>query len=271
MIAKEIKRKFLNYYEDKDEKLFVSSLLDKLNKVETCGYVVHTQFLNQNEVNISSMILNTLKSNWYLYKPFEDTSKFVIFLIPDNYCDYDIKNIIKENITFFKVSSFSNNILLKHRECMGTIYSLGLNEKMIGDIFVVDGICYFFCFKNNEQFFYNNLNKISKYDVRIEKINAQDEHIANIIKVNYENIQIITPSLRVDSILSKIFKLSRSETNLKIKNGNLFINSKEMYFCAYEVKEDDIVSFRKYGKIKIGKIVRSTKSGKIVLEVMRYK
>lgn len=40
-----------------------------------------------------------------------------------------------------------------------------------------------------------------------------------------------------------------------------------MFFPAYIVKENDIVSFKRCGKIKIGKVLRYTKSGKIVVNV----
>jgi hypothetical protein len=43
-----------------------------------------------------------------------------------------------------------------------------------------------------------------------------------------------------------------------------------MFFVAYTVKEGDIISFKRCGKIKIGKILRYTKSGKIVLNNKKY-
>ncbi len=43
-----------------------------------------------------------------------------------------------------------------------------------------------------------------------------------------------------------------------------------MFFPAYIVKENDIVSFKRCGKIKIGKVLRYTKSGKIVVNVKKY-
>lgn len=78
------------------------------------------------------------------------------------------------------------------------------------------------------------------------------------------------PSLRVDVILAEVFFLSRNEAKQKIQNGDLYVNSHSIFFVAYTVKEGDIISFKRCGKIKIGKILRYTKSGKIVLNNKKY-
>ena len=150
---------------------------------------------------------------------------------------------------------------------MGTIYSIGIKEDMIGDIFVYNDNCYVFCFKKNEQYILNNITRVGRVDVSITVLSFYADEVKNI-KPQFKSFDVIISSLRVDVVLSSIFALSRNEVKGKIKNGDLFVNSKEMYFVAYEVKDN--ISFRKCGKVKIGNILRNTKSGKVVLKIYKY-
>ena len=129
--------------------------------------------------------------------------------------------------------------------------------------------CYLSCLKQAEEYILNNLSRVAKSDVRLETIDVFSKEVQSI-KLNLKNMEVIIPSLRVDVILSEVFCLSRSEIKAKIQNGDLCINSKEMFFVAYEVKYNDIISFRKCGKLKIGNVLRNTKSGKIVLSIEKY-
>lgn len=268
MINKELKFKILNYYDKKEDRVFASTIIDKINRFEENNYLIHTSFVDLNEKNIAISILNKLDVYYYIFSPLNDTSRFVIFLIPEYMRKQDIESIVSEYISVIKIKPTSR-AKLTHREYMGTIYSLGLKEEMIGDIFVENNICHLFCFNKNKEYIFNNLNKVSKYDVSLTLLNVYSDEVKNI-KVNYKNMEVIVLSKRVDAVLSEVFLLSRNLVKQKIQNGDLFVNSKEMFFAAYELKENDIVSFRKCGKVKIGKTLRITKSGKTVLSISKY-
>ena len=182
--------------------------------------------------------------------------------------DKSVSNIINNYISVIKITPKTKG-KITHRDYMGTIYSLGLKEDMIGDIFVNNDLCYFFTFKTNEEYFLNNLSKVARSDISTEVLDVYSDEVMSI-KQNFKKLDVTVPSLRVDVVLSEVYNLSRSETKNKINNGDLFVNSKEMFFVAYEVKENDIVSFRKCGKLKVGIVERITKSGKIVLNIQKY-
>lgn len=265
MISKEIKSKILNYYDKKEDKIFAGAIIDKVNKFETSNYMVCTNFLNMKEKEIAVSILNKQDINYYLFNPLKDTERTVIFIFPEY---LDIEEILYKYITVIKVVPKVKG-KITHREYMGTIYSLGLREDMIGDIFVCNDSCYLFCLKQIEKYILNNLSKVAKTEVNLESLDLYSKEVKSI-KLNLKHMEVIIPSLRVDVILSEVFCLSRSEVKTKIQNGDLCINAKEMFFVAYEVKHKDIISFRKCGKFKIGNVLRNTKSGKFVLTIDKY-
>lgn len=268
MINKEQKIKLLNYYDKKEDKIFVSYLIDKVNKFDLNNKLNYTYFLDLNEKEIAIFILKKIDIEFYLFNPLEDTSRFVIFFIPKYMTYNDVTNVIAKYIAVIKISPILKAKLL-HKDYMGGIYSLGLKENVIGDIFVLNNICYLFCFEKNKEYILNNLTKVSKYDVNSEVLEIFSNEVKNI-KVKYKTIEVIVSSLRIDTVLSEVFLLSRNEVKQKIQNGDLYINCKEMFFVAYLVKNKDIVSFKKCGKIKIGEVLRNTKSGKFVLIIYKY-
>lgn len=265
MLSKEQKNKILNYYDKKEDKIFAGAIIDKVKKFESSNHLVCTNFLNIKEKEIAVSILNKLNVNYYLFNALEDTERTVIFIYPEY---IDIENYIDKYICVIKIIP-KTKAKITHREYMGTIYSLGLKEDMLGDIFVYNDFCYLFCLKQAEDYILNNLNKVAKSEVSLEKLDVYCNEVQSI-KLNLKYMEVIIPSLRVDVILSEVFCLSRSEVKTKIQNGDLFINSKEMFFVAYEVKTKDIVSFRRCGKFKIGNVLRNTKNAKTVLGIEKY-
>ena len=265
MIERDIRNKILNRYSDKEEKIFVSNLIGLINKFLINDYIVHTKFLNLNEKSIAISILKYLNVNYKIYENNEYSEKVVIFLIPEY-----LKNeeIYSNYITCLKVIPSVKNKLL-HKDYMGSIYSLGITDENIGDIFLKDSNAYFFIFNENLDYFKYNLSYVGRISVKLEFIDINKDEIKDL-KIDYNSININVLSLRVDIILAEIYNLSRNEVKNKIENGDLFINSKQVYFIAENVKENDIISFKRCGKIKVGNIIGNTRSGKIILNVKKY-
>ena len=226
MIGKECKAHLLNRYVKKEEKILVGSVIDKANKTEISNHLVYTNFLDMNEKNIVVEILNKFDIRYYLFKPLQDTSRFVILFLPEYIDIENVEDIASEYIVVLKIVSKSKDVIT-HREYMGAIYSLGLKEDMIGDIFVYENNCYLFCFKQNETYILDNLTKVAKSYVDITSLNPFDDEVRKI-KLNIKSIDIIVPSLRIDVVLSELFNLTRNSTQAKINNGALFVNSIEM-------------------------------------------
>lgn len=268
MVSKEDKEAILNRYTKKEEKLLASFVIDKINKFENTGYVTFTYFLDLNEKQITIDILNKLKIKYNVFSPIQDISRFVVFLVPDYFNDNDIYEMYSKYITCIKVVGIKRQPFT-HSQCMGTIYSLGIKREMLGDIFVFNKACYFFAFKSIEKYILSNLGKIAKIEVNTSILELNSDEIRNI-HIDFKSVDIIVSSLRIDTILAEVFKLSRNEVKEKINKGYLYINSKEMYFVAYSVIQGDIISFKHFGKFKVGNVIRSTKSGKTVINIQKY-
>lgn len=263
MITKENKTKILERFENKGEKILVSSILDKAYRFEKNNKMEYTYFLNLNEFNIISEILNYFKIEYYVYRSNEYSNKKIIFFIPEYI--QDKKALVEEYVTCLKIKTNAKN-KLQHKDYMGSIYNLGLKNEFIGDVFVINNECYTFVIKSAKEYILNNLTKVGRNNVTIEVLGIYSEEIKNI-NVNILYKEFIVPSLRVDVVCSLVFNLSRNETKEKIQKGDLCINDKIIYYSSKNLEKEDIVSFRKCGKIIIKENLRNTKSGNIVLKI----
>lgn len=267
MLTKQDRSKMLEKIKDKDDKMLISKVIDKANKSELSDIMTYTNFLDLFELNSITPILNNLKISYRVLELNDNTEKKNIVFMPQNMQDNidDIKNDI---LACIKIEPKSKDIL-KHKDYMGSIYSLGLKREVIGDIFVQNSCGYLICIKTAKEYILNNLFKVSNQNVMVKEVNILSEEVQTL-DVEFKDIKIISPSMRADAILSEVYNLSRSEVKDKISRSDLYINSKNSFYGSELLEENDIVSFRKYGKIKIGPIIRTTKNDKIEISIKKY-
>lgn len=267
MITKQDRAKILERYNSKEDKIFISNILDKAYRFERENKLIHTNFLNLNEISIISSILNELNVEYFTYSVNEYVNKKCIFFIPD-YIYERSDSFFSEFITCIKILPNIKGKLL-HKDYMGAIYSLGLKHEMLGDIFAYEDRAYVFCINSVSNYICDNLFKVANQEVKLEKI-ALDTQEVKSLNVNLISKEYIIPSMRVDALLSVVYNLSRSETKEKIIKGDLYINDKNIFYPNTILKKDDIVSLKKCGKLKMGDLLRKTKSENLVVNVFKF-
>ncbi len=115
----------------------------------------------------------------------------------------------------------------------------------------------------------NSLFKVSNSEVKIQILNINLNEIVSL-NIETKKEEYIVTSNRVDTCLSIIYNISRSETKNKINKGDLYINDKNIFFNDTKLQPNDVISFRGFGKFKYDKILRNTKSGNLVVQIYKY-
>lgn len=265
MIDKKSKIGILDSIKDKDERILMSSILDKAIRFEKSNIVSFTNFLNLNELNIAKKILDYFNVKYTIFSVNSSAEKKNIAFIPDYFIN-DKEKVFSEHVSCLKISSKAR---LLHKDYMGAIYSLGVKREFIGDIIVNEIGAYFFCMKTIEDYFLLNLTNVGRQDVKIEVLDINSSEVKKL-SLKFIEKEYIIPSFRVDALLSEVYNLSRNETKDKILRGDLFINDKNVFYPNTIIKKDDIISFKKCGKLKIGDEIRKTKSSNIVIKIFKY-
>ena len=77
----------------------------------------------------------------------------------------------------------------------------------------------------------------------------------------YEELKGTVASVRLDTVLSLAYPLSRSKVTGLIEGARVFVNGKLVTSNGYRLKEGDILSVRKMGRIGYNGIPSETKKG----------
>lgn len=209
-----------------------------------------TSFLDSKQQKLVKSKLK--KSDYKIYLPYKDAEKVI----------YYAKE--KPNVLLYEIKS-KNKLL--HQEIMGTLFSLGIDPSMYGDILIIDNHYYIYILDIIENYLLTNLDKIKNNKVELIKL---DIDYLKDYEREYETIELIVSSNRIDTILSRLIHTSRDTITSKIKDKEILVNydyPKNSYF----LKENDIFSIRRYGKYKYIGIINKTKKDNIVVRIYKYK
>ncbi len=223
----------------------IEKIIDSLNNR---GY---TNFLNPKDFMLVKGKLH--KNEYKIFELYKDSNKVILY---------------KKEIPNIKLYKIVTDIELRHQDILGTIFSLGVNEDMFGDIFKHQGNYYLFLEQTLEDYFKYNLIEIKNN--KIELIET-DIEISNEFKQEYNKKEYIVTSLRIDNIVSTITNQSRNQVLEKFKNNEIILNYQEEIKPTRILKENDIFSIKRYGKFKFSKILKETKKGSLIIEILEYK
>ena len=222
-------------------------LIEKtINKLYSNGY---TFFLNPRDLN---EVTSHLKKNSYdIFKPYE----------------YSEKNIIYQKLPKVILLEIKINASLRHQDILGSLFALKIDEGLFGDIIIIGNKYYFYTFENMKIFFETEFTKIGRNNITLEEKEAGflDDYIPE-----YEELRLITSSLRIDSIAAKIVHSNRDEVKKLIKDKKIAHNYELLKNGAKVLKIGDTFSIRKYGKYKFDSIIANTKKDNLIINILKY-
>lgn len=266
------KQSILEKYKKPQDKLLISKFFDKVelsnknNKIET------TDYLNELEQNIIKKVINLAEiSNFKFYGGIEDADRKICIIYPEKMADIFERNNFKYDTLFsvFRIIVPEKDFLnYNHSVYLGGIIKLGVKREKIGDIIVYNNRADIIVKKETEKFLYSSLKTLNRFK-GAEILNIRLDEIINIEK-KFEEIKIITSSLRIDNIVSELAKTSRNKANEIMKQEKVLINYEIETKNTKQIKEKDVVTIRGKGKFIINQIVGNTKKGNIIIIVKKY-
>ena len=266
------KQEILNKYDNEEDKLLVSKVLDKLEFVQKKNSIETTDFLDMHQKTVAEKVLKSQKiTNYICYGGYSNAERVMIIIYPEKLEDvfnnkqYDFNNIVRV-IRVILPNEMKGKY--SHRDYLGAVIKVGLKREKVGDIIVnLDGADLIVS-KDISKYIvdsFKELTRFSKSDIYEESIEK-----LNITEPKTEVLNIIIPSMRMDSIVSELIRTSRSKALEIINAERVFVNSEVITKNSKMLKENDMITVRGKGRFKIIKILNSTKKGNLVLEVEKY-
>ncbi|OZM58518.1 RNA-binding protein [Lottiidibacillus patelloidae] len=240
----------------KDEHDFVDQVLDWKNQVATQYAYKLTDFLDPREQKILSDLIgknDEIKVSFWGGASFVERKRAIIY---PSYYEVSTSDFM---CTSFKVNYATKFVSIEHRNVLGSLMSLGVKREKFGDVIIEEETVQFVIDTQISDYVKVNLNKIGKASVKL--IEVDSEELAKG-QEQWHEVTATVSSLRLDAILSEVYKLSRQKIVPLIKSGATKVNWKVIEQPSYECKENDLLSVRGFGRAKILEINGKTKKEK---------
>jgi len=155
---------------------------------------------------------------------------------------------------------------LSHRDVLGALMNLGIERSLLGDIVIKESCCYVMCLTRIADFIICELSRIRHTDVTC----SLSETIPEDAAPDLLELSLIVTSLRADGLVSKVFHLSRNESDMMFSRKMVFVNGREVPKSSANLKPGDVVSVRGYGKFRFSDVSHETKKGNLSVTVYKY-
>ncbi len=233
----------LQHYTESEE-TFVRNVFHFFEEVSLYEYPKEIGFCDPNEQQIINNLVSHFSLKLAFNGGFENAERKLVMICPEEY-------IYPPEVAMYELLYNRKFNQLEHRHIMGTLYNMGINERLIGDIIVSeDGRVQIIIAKALEdklpllQTRYGNIPV--KYEL-LEEITISSKPARNAIRSS--------KTTRLDSICKALTHQSRSSMNKEIKKGNVHVNHKQIKAPTFNIEVDDIVSIRGYGRAHIVDII----------------
>ncbi len=248
-----------------EDKLLVAKILDKIKLVESRNRVENSDFLDLAQKNLLQGILEKRKvENYRFFGGYEQAERTMLVLFPNTYMEAtkiysQIMSVIRITLPKELWKTY------EHRNYLGAIMKLGVKREKVGDILVRDNGADIVVSTDIEKFLLSSLIDLTRFKKsQIEKVDIGN---INVVEKEKQILKINVPSMRLDAIVGELARVSRNDANNYIEQERVFVNFKQELRKTRLVEEGTIITIRGKGRFTISKVLGTTKSNRINLEV----
>jgi RNA-binding protein YlmH len=156
---------------------------------------------------------------------------------------------------------------LTHRDYLGALINLGIERKVLGDIFVSEKCAYLFCEASIADFICDGLTRVKHTAVTVSSADQIPEDAAPHLVPR--SVQI--PSERIDALISAVLRLSRSSGQDLLKSGRVFVDGRLCESSSKVLSPGSVISVRGHGRFIYDGLERTTKKGRMAVKIREYK
>lgn len=248
-----------------EQELCKKRLLDLSRQADRKNIVTFSDFLNLNEQNIYHSTERELYTQTKMYGGYDGAERQMVAFIPDALMfswDYPIRCILASP----QYPKYAET--LTHRDLLGALINLGIDRGKLGDIVCRDGSYYIFCEENLHTFIMDHLTKV-KHTVMTLTVMTETTDVS--FCPEFEEVDELIASNRIDCIIAKAYHFSRSEAAEYLSGERVFVNGRCMTNCNHSCESGDIVSVRGKGRFIFETSQTLSKKGKLKVRFRFYK
>lgn len=171
-------------------------------------------------------------------------------------------------LTALEVEYNRKFITLKHGDIYGALNNIGLEQGVYGDIIHDENSRWQFFVKNeNTADIITQIERIGRNKVRL--VELEQKNIIQPVDEGTTN-EVLLSSARLDSIISTVAKISRSQAKDAIESGQVKLNWLVVNDPTITLGATDMVSLRHFGRFKLITELGETKRGKHRFQIEQW-
>lgn len=218
-----------------------------------------TDFLDPRQAYIAETLIRQESDlKFTMYGGYEAAERKRCLIYPDYYEPTDDEF----DVTLFEINYPTKFSELGHGRVLGTLMGSGIKREYFGDIISDGDRWQVFVANEVANFVQLQVTKIGKVAVRLEEANYTQILVP---KDSWQDESETVSSLRLDSVISSVYNISRQRSKQLIESGKVKVNWTETDRPDFILDLLDIISVRGFGRIQIQSIEGKTKKDKIRL------
>lgn len=263
-------RELLSNYKEKDDKILLAQVLDKIEMVEKKNKIENTDFLDLAQIELVEKFINKINiKNYMNYGGFEQAERKMFVFYPEKFNSEIVEKNLSNIVQIVRIE-LPNDLKGKytHRDYLGAVIKLGVERKKIGDIIVDNSGADIIVLKDISKFLLDNLGSLTRFSE--SEITIQNIEDLRPVEIKKQELEIIVSSLRMDNVISELARCSRNKALDIINMERVFINFQCETKKTKQIKIGDMVTIRGKGRFYIKELVGQTRSGRSVIKIEKF-
>lgn len=241
-----------------EEHLFIDHVLTWKKELQQTYQLKVTDFLDPRQQQIIQMLIGTNEDDFavYLNGAAEEAERKRAVIAPF----YETVDASSFELVLLEAKFPQKFITLTHRDIMGAFLSQGIDRRKLGDIYLHNDCLQIIVAADISSYVQLNLTKIKNASIKLT-MRPLSELLPQ--KDNWLTESQTVASLRLDSLIKEIYRMSRTEAASLIKRKLVKVNFQIVENPAYLLLEGDLISVRGKGRSKLVEINGKTRKDKI--------
>ena len=226
--------------DDEGERLLLAQACERLTRAEQRGIPAATVFLTP------------------------DAERAVAYWLPE----YEDEDDYRENgpVACLRAAFFEENAV-GHRDMLGALMGCGIRREAVGDLCLQPRQCDLFVTAELAPYLLDNLTSAGRAHLTLTRIAPSQ---ADRPPQTLQELRVTVSSPRLDSVISAAFHLSRGSAADAVAAGRVNLNDLPCLKPDCAVQENDTVSVRGLGKLRVLALGGLTKKGRLALTLGKY-
>ena len=258
------KREMLDHVAaNEDERLLLSRIWDQYDRCRTRNIPAVTPFLSPQEQQSARRLLQAMgvRDGFSFWGGYEGAERCQLHFLPDWTQDPDREAIRALRCTWYRGES------LCHRDFLGSLMGLGITREKIGDILVAPESADVLVSAQTVPLLLAQWDSAGRVKLHLEPLELENILVP---EARVKEIRDTVSSLRLDSVLSVGFSLSRGKAADAIRAGRVQLNWQDCEKPDRMAAEGDVITVRGLGKSILETVGHATKKGRVFITLKRY-